>query len=124
MDFDFQSWVLGFVRASGFLLMLPVFSAANVPVVLRVALGAFLGFLVAPVIIDHSLMGATFLGSITQLIVEAFIGIALGFVARIALGAFEIAGQFISAELGLNMSSVLNPINTMPTQAPGMLLLL
>ncbi len=123
MDLDLQSWMFGFVRAGGFLLSLPVFSAANVPVQVRVALAALLGVLVAPG------LGATIppgglLTAIGAFMMEAVIGLAFGFMARLVFGAFEVAGQLVTAELGLNLSSILNPITTLPTQAPGMMLFL
>jgi len=123
MPFDFQNWMFGFVRAGGFLLMLPIFSAANVPVKLRVVFAAMLGILVAPgMVVAHA--APTLFGSISLIASEALIGVSLGFVSRIVIGGFEIAGQLISSELGLNMSAIMNPLSTTPTQAPGMMLLL
>ena len=123
MPFDFQNWMFGFVRAGGFLAMLPIFSAANVPVKLRILFAATLGLLVAPTI-GASHEAPTLFSSIGQITSETLIGLALGFVARIVIGGIELAGQLVATELGLNMSSVLNPISTAPTQAPGMMLLL
>lgn len=123
MEVELQSWMFAFVRASGFLLVLPVFSAANVPVVVRVALAAMLGFLVAPGLAPAIPLPG-FFSSLGRLIMEALIGLTLGFTARLVFGGFEVGGQLITAELGLNMSSVLNPISTAPTQAPGLILFL
>jgi flagellar biosynthetic protein FliR len=123
MEVELQNWMFAFVRASAFLLVLPVFSAANVPVVVRIALAAMLGLLVAPSIPSAAVMPG-FLSSIGRLVMEALIGLTLGFTARLVFGAFEVGGQLITAELGLNMSAVLNPMSTAPTQAPGMMLFL
>ena len=123
MEMELQNWMFTFVRASAFLLVLPVFSAANVPVLVRVALAAMLGLLVAPGLSVVMPM-AGFFSSFGRLVMEALIGLTLGFVTRLVFGAFEVGGQLISSELGLNMSSVLNPISTAPTQAPGMMLFL
>ena len=123
MEFELQNWMFAFVRAGAFLVVLPVFSAASVPVVLRVLLAAMLAFLVGPS------LGAVpplpgFFSSVGRLVAEALIGLTLAFTTRLVFGAFEVAGQLITSELGLNMSSVLNPISTAPTQAPGMMLFL
>lgn len=123
MELELQSWMYAFVRASGFLLVLPVFSAASVPVIVRVALAAMIGLLAAPGLGPVPVIPG-FFSSIGRLTSETFIGLALGFTARLVFGAFEVGGQLISAELGLNMSSVLNPMSTAPTQAPGMMLFL
>jgi flagellar biosynthetic protein FliR len=123
MEVELQNWMFAFVRASGFLLVLPVFSAANVPVLVRVALAAMLGLLIAPGLPPVAVLPG-FLSSAERLIMEAVIGLTMGFSARRVFGAFEVGGQLITAELGLNMSAVLNPMSTAPTQAPGMMLFL
>lgn len=123
MELELQSWMYAFVRASGFLLVLPVFSAANIPIVVRVALAALIGLLAAPGLQPVAALPG-FFSSTGRLAGEALIGLTLGFTARLVFGAFEIAGHFITAELGLNMSSVLNPMSTAPTQAPGLILFL
>ncbi len=118
-----QSWMFVFLRASAFLLVLPVFSAASVPVILRVLLAAMLALLVAPTV-GPVPPAAGFFSSLWRLISEVLIGLSLGFTVRIVFSAFEMAGQLITAELGLNLSSILNPVSTSPTQAPGMMLFL
>ncbi len=123
MDFDLQTWMFGFVRASGFLFILPVFSAANIPVVVRVSLAALLGLLVMPSLPPVEPVAGLF-SSAGRLLLEATVGLAMGFAGRLAFGGIELAGQFITTELGLNMSSVMNPLNNQSTQAPGMMLFL
>lgn len=123
MDLELQNWVFAFVRASAFLLVLPVFSSANVPVLLRTALAAILGVVVAPGLPPAVMLPSLF-NSIGGLLSEALVGLVLGFMARIVFGAFEIGGQLITTELGLNMSSILNPMSSAPTQAPGMIVFL
>ncbi len=123
MGADIENWMLAFVRAGAFLAVLPVFSSANVPVMLRMALAAMLGALVAPNLPELPAPPG-FAAAVGQLVVEVLVGLALGFTARIAFGAFEIAGQLITSELGLSMNAVMNPISSAPTQAPGMILFL
>jgi len=115
--------MFGFVRASAFLLALPVFSSMGVPVRLRVALAALLGLLVAPQM-PFVAMPPGFFSGVGRLVLEAVVGLTFGFTARLIFGAFETAGQIITTEMGLNMSAVLNPMNAMPTQAPGMMVFL
>jgi len=115
--------MFAFVRASAFLLVLPIFSSANVPLILRTALGAMLGIVVAPALPPAVILPGLF-SSVGGLISEALIGLVLGFMARIVFGAFEVGGQLITTELALNMSSILNPMSSAPTQAPGMIVFL
>jgi flagellar biosynthetic protein FliR len=123
MELELQNWIFAFVRAGAFLLVLPVFSAANVPVMVRIALAAMLGLLVAPGLPPVAIMPG-FISSLGRLVMEGLIGLTLGFTARLVFAAFEVGGQLITIELGLNMNSVLNPISTAPTQAPGMMIFL
>lgn len=123
METELQNWIFAFVRAGAFLTLLPVFSAASVPVTLRVLLAAMLAFLVGPTL-GPVPASPGFFSSIGRLVAEALIGLTLGFTTRLVFGAFEVAGQLITSELGLNLSSIVNPISTAPTQAPGMMLFL
>jgi flagellar biosynthesis protein FliR len=47
LPFDPLNWLFAFLRASALMLVFPLFSAANFPVQIRVALGALTAFLVA-----------------------------------------------------------------------------
>ena len=44
----FASWLMVFLRASGMLAVFPLFSPSNLPVQVRVALGALMALLIAP----------------------------------------------------------------------------
>ena len=46
--FDLTNWMLVFVRVSALLAIFPIFSMQNVPVQMRLALGALVSFLIAP----------------------------------------------------------------------------
>ena len=50
------------------------------------------------------------------------IGLLLGFIARMVFYAADLAGNIIATEMGLNMASILNPISSQSSQAPGMIL--
>ena len=112
-----------FIRAGAFLLALPVLSASNLPTIVRTALAALIAALVAPGLPPAPPI-PDFWSSIGRMISEALVGLSLGFTARLVFGAFELAGQLVTSELGLNMSAVLNPIASVPQQAPGTILYL
>lgn len=121
MDFDLQSWMHAMARASGFILLLPIFSSVGVPVVVRIALSAVLAMLAMPAI-QAAPPSHGWFGNAGTMMIETLAGMALGFTAKVTFGAFELAGQIVTSELGLNMSSVVNPLSTSPTQAPGMMI--
>ena len=122
MDFEFGLWVLVFARASGFVTILPIFSAPNIPVRVRVALAGALTCLVAPGLPGYGWRHQA-LSALVLLIAREFIsGLVLGFMARMAFYAVEMGGALISNEMGLSMGSLMDPFSGRPTQAPGMAL--
>lgn len=122
MDFNAVNWMLVFVRASAFLLVLPIFSATNIPRRVRVALAAFVAFLIAPGLPALTVHPEGFPGWIGLFMVEVIAGLIIGFVTRMVFYVCDFAGKLITNEMGLNMASVMNPMMGESTQAPGMIL--
>jgi len=108
---DLLTWLLVFLRASSLIAVFPVFSITNVPVQVRVALGALVSFLVAPIVPVGDFAGTDFWGIIGVMAKEVGFGLLLGFVARMLFYALEIAGALIGAEIGLSIPSSLNPLS-------------
>lgn len=107
---DIFVWMMAFVRTGGLLALIPVFSG-RVPPQLRVALAAFLGWTVAatlraPVAVPQDL--STLIFSLAH---ELIIGLLMGMGARMVFFALEMAGQLVSTEIGLSMSTQIDPIS-------------
>ena len=122
MELDLHNWLLVFLRVSAFLLVLPFFSVANFPVTLRVALAALMALLLAPLVppVPGNLTG--FAGLIGLMAQEVGIGLLMGFISRMVFYAVDLAGNFVAAELGLNMGVIFNPLEGHSSQVPGMVL--
>jgi flagellar biosynthetic protein FliR len=108
-------WLLVFLRASALLAIFPVFSAGNIPVQVRVALGALVSFLVAPVVPFGVPATLDFWGVIGLMLMELGVGLLLGFVSRMLFYALEIAGGLIGTEIGLMIPGGINPMSNSPT---------
>ncbi len=108
---DVLNWLLVFLRASALLAIFPVFSATNIPVQVRVALGALIAFLVAPVLPVLSAPPDLW-GMLGLMITEVGFGLLLGFVSRMLFYALELAGGLIATEIGLTLPSSMNPLST------------
>ena len=119
---DLTNWFLVFVRAGALLAVFPLFSAPNVPVLLRVALGAMVAFLLAPLLPALPLTHLSLWALLRLLFVELSIGLVLGFVCRMVFFAVEMAGGLIATDMGLMLSSNFNPLASNVTTAPAMLL--
>ena len=102
LDYGF-CWMMVLLRSIGLILQLPVIAGRPIPIPVRVALGGCLATLLtglvptAPIPRElWALAGAT--------LMEIIIGLALGFVVRMAFAAVETAGRLISTEIGLMAS--------------------
>lgn len=111
---DIFNWLLVFLRASALMTVFPVFSATNFPAQIRVALGAMVAFLVAPMVPATS-TPVDFWGVLGLMITEVGFGLLLGFVSRMLFYALELAGGLIAAEIGLTLPSSMNPLSSNST---------
>jgi flagellar biosynthetic protein FliR len=112
---DLFNWLLVFLRASALMAVFPVFSAAGIPVQIRVALAALVSFLVAPLVPVASLASVDLWALVGLGAMEIGVGLLLGFVSRILFYAVEFAGQLMGTEIGLAMPGGINPLINAPT---------
>ncbi|MBL9201914.1 MAG: flagellar biosynthetic protein FliR [Opitutaceae bacterium] len=99
LDYGF-CWMMVLLRSIGLIVQLPVIAGRPIPIPVRVAIGGCLATILtglvptAPIPKDvWALVGAA--------IMETILGLGLGFVARLAFAAVEMAGRIISGEIGL-----------------------
>lgn len=103
---DIMAYLLAFLRTSGILLFMPIFSSRNVPWGLRMALAGFLAFLVGPFVPRTELAlggGVLLVGS------EFLMGLVLGLMIRVIFGAIQTAGQLMGYQMGFGMGEILDP---------------
>ena len=120
---DLFTWMLVFTRASSFFLVFPIFAASNVPARIRVVVGAFMALLIAPQLanpIDPAQLH-TF-SFVLLLAKESAVGFLLGSIVRLIFYALQLAGHFISTEIGLQTSTILTPTDNVPVEIPGAVL--
>lgn len=109
MSSDLTNWLLVFVRAGAMLTVFPIFSITNVPRQVRLALGALLALLVAPMTPDLA-SPQDLWGLIGVIALELGFGLLLGFTSRMVFYALDIAGNLLAAEIGLSMPTSINPM--------------
>lgn len=115
-------WMMIFVRAGGLMVLLPVFSSTAVPVQVRVAVAGALAWLATGFLHLQVAPPADLASLLLSIIHELLIGLLMGFGARLIFYAVEFAGQLMSTEMGLTMSSQIDPITRGSTSPVGMLL--
>jgi len=119
----FLTWFMVFVRAGAMLSVFPIFSAAAMPIRLRIALAGFLAMLSMPgVSLPSDLVVSNLIGVIGIVSQEVFYGLMLGFVVRLLLFSVGLAGHYIGTELGLQLSSLIAPGETTPAATPSVIL--
>lgn len=122
MNLDIATWLLVFLRVSAVVAVFPVFSAKNIPVTVRIALGALTAFLIAPSVEAIDLEGHSLWSVVGLMLRELINGLTLGFVARLVFLCLDIAGNIIATEIGLNLASDINPLSGVRTEVTGMIL--
>ncbi|RMH63820.1 MAG: flagellar biosynthetic protein FliR [Calditrichaeota bacterium] len=102
--------LLVFLRLSAMLLVMPVLGYATVAPRIRIALAVVITMIIAPVV------GETFHTVYTSLLMlavdgirEVFIGLLIGFGAKILFEAFRLAGSLVGFQMGLAIMNVADP---------------
>lgn len=113
------SGMMVFVRAGGLLALLPVFSGQNVPIQIRLAIAVLLAYLAGAQVQVAAALPADALALVTVAARELFIGLLMGFAIRLIFYAVEFAGQVMSTEIGLTVSSQIDPISRSSTSPVG-----
>lgn len=116
------NWLMVFIRVSAMFSVFPLLSSQNFPRQLRVALSILMAYLVAPMVTQGAPNGQEFWTLVGLMAAEAGIGLLLGFVSRMIFFAVEMAGRIISTEMGLTLSSDINPFTGSNLEAPAMML--
>jgi flagellar biosynthetic protein FliR len=102
LDYGF-AWMMVLLRSIGLIIQLPVIAGRPIPIPVRVAVGGCLATLLAAIVPAAPMPGGLWDLAAASLR-EVLLGLALGFVARMAFAAVEMAGRVISTEIGLMAS--------------------
>ncbi|NND54962.1 MAG: flagellar biosynthetic protein FliR, partial [Gammaproteobacteria bacterium] len=104
-----MSVMWGMFRVTGVALIAPVLGSLLVPVRIRVSIGVALGVAMLPLLGTVPAYSPLSLLGVFTIIREIAIGMAMGFVLRLAVDAALIAGQIVSMGMGLAFATVVDP---------------
>jgi flagellar biosynthetic protein FliR len=120
---DIYPGMLIFLRASGMFLVMPVFSGSMIPPMVRIGMAATIAYLLAPSFGDFGGVPPHWFLFVAEVIHEVLTGLLMGFAVRFLLYALEMAGEIIAVQIGLSLSSNIDPITRNSATPPNTMLL-
>lgn len=104
-----ETFMLAFCRLGAMMAWAPVLGHRSIPVAHRAALAALLAMVLTPLLGTPSLGPRDDLAFVLALAGEAFIGLAIGFVANLVMMAVHMAGEVLGFEMGFGIAAIYDP---------------
>jgi flagellar biosynthesis protein FliR len=113
-------FTLLFLRVGAILIMIPVIGERTVPLRVKGATAILLSLLLMPTVhakLPHLHPGweAEIFVLIVAMCTEVFIGIVIGFAAKIIFSGIQFAGEMIGIQIGYSVVNVIDPISSTQT---------
>jgi flagellar biosynthetic protein FliR len=105
---QFETFLLVFLRVSSMLYIFPVFSAPQIPTMVRLGFGLIVSFLLYKVVPPVHLSNGVYelaLAAVSQIV----LGVIVGFVAALVFTGVQFAGELIDLQIGFAIANVINP---------------
>ena len=110
---EMNTWIAALLwplsRILGMIAAAPLFGNASFPRSAKVALAIVIALIMAPVIPAGPAADPMSMAGLLIVAQEMIIGLAIGFAIRIVFAAVEMAGEIVSATMGLGFASVFDP---------------
>ena len=97
-------------RCGGFVATSPLFGDALVPRTVRALFTGSLAVVLLPLAGTPTDLPAGLPGLVVMATGEAALGVAMGYLARLTLLVFEMAGEMIAVQMGLSIASLIDPL--------------
>jgi flagellar biosynthesis protein FliR len=105
---------LAFVRSVAWVTICPPFSNKSIPMMLKIGLAGAIAFFAAGTL-QHDTLPLTDAQVLTELVIQAVVGVMLGFVVSIFVTAVVAAGSLVDLFSGLNLPQALDPLSQQQT---------
>lgn len=104
----FETLLLIALRVGFMLGLVPVFSARQIPIAVRIGLAFLITYVVAQTV--PTLAGPLDLGAlVVAIMAQMFIGLVFGFVAFLIFTGIQFAGEILDIQVGFGAVNILNP---------------
>jgi flagellar biosynthetic protein FliR len=112
---ELQAWVGAYlwplIRVAALFSVAPALGAQLIPVRIRVGLAVVITVVIAPLIPAVPFMDPFSPAGIVVTLQQVLIGLAVGFILRLAFSALELGGQIIAMQMGLSFAALVDPQN-------------
>ena len=104
------AFLLVLCRMGGMLVSAPLFNMGNVPAQVKIGLAVATALILFPLHSAHLVIPKDLIQFSLMVIQESIIGVLIGFTAKLVFMALQIAGEYISMQMGLSVANVLDPV--------------
>jgi len=102
-----------FLRVLAVFTAAPIFSSRAFPLRLRIGLSLFIAYAAQASLQNQAVISITSPEAVGVVVEQVGIGLAIGFTVRVVFAAFELAGEVVGFQMGLNFASFFDPsLNT------------
>lgn len=112
-------WIAAFiyplVRILAFVSTAPLWSTAGIPRRTRIILGVSIALAISPSLPSMPDVQPGSLDGLWIMAQQLLIGLGMGFAAKIIFSAVDLAGEFISNQMGLGFATAYDPLNSSQT---------
>ncbi len=105
---------LAFVRSVAWVTICPPFSNSSIPMMLKIGFAAAIAFFAAGTL-QHDALPLTDAQVITAIVVQAVVGVVLGFVVSLFVTTVVAAGSLIDLFSGINLPQAIDPLSQQQT---------
>ncbi len=121
-----QFFLLIMMRMLGMIVVAPFFSSVLIPMRMKATLALGITFVIFPILSRQLTLTIPedVISYVILIINELIVGVSIGFVIAIVFGAFQLAGQFFSIQMGFGISEVFDPLSQVHVPLVGQFLTL
>ncbi|HKU66617.1 MAG TPA: flagellar biosynthetic protein FliR [Candidatus Baltobacteraceae bacterium] len=105
---QFETLLLVFIRTSTMLFVFPVFSARQIPLMVRIGLAGLISFVLfraLPLTAPVPDIGALLAAAVSQVV----LGLIVGFVAYLVFMGVQFAGEIVDIQIGFAVANIISP---------------
>lgn len=115
-------YIWPFLRVLALFMAAPVFSDRSIPMRVKLGLGVAIAVVIAPTLPMQQQVSLDSAQTIGLVIQQVMIGLALGFMVRLAMAGIELAGELIGLQMGLSFAGFFDPQSQQGGTAVGSML--